>query len=248
MSDSNLTPDQDDAVRALLAAARHTDPTPPDVVARLDDELAALTAGRREVRAPDRAVTLASRRRRTAASLLLAAAAVVVVGVGIGQVLPSTDSANDASAGSAADTATMEDAPTSAESDRAAAGEPQTKAGSEGGFEGEASSEAPQGDAEMRVQATAPDAISGLSSDSALKPQVRRLRNATIARTESSYAADSTCVLPAAESDAETVVSVTFDDLPGALVLRVPVAGRQQVDVFVCGEPVARHSLTLRAP
>ena len=42
MSDSPLTPDQDDAVRALLGAARHTDPTPADVVARLDAELAAL--------------------------------------------------------------------------------------------------------------------------------------------------------------------------------------------------------------
>ena len=246
MSDSHLTPDQDDAVRALLAAARHTEPTPPDVVARLDDELASLTAERREVRAP--VVTLASRRRRTAASLVLAAAAVVVVGVGIGQVLPSTDSANDASAGSAADTSTMEEAPMSAESDQPDAGEPETKADSGAGSDGGASSEMTQGDADMRVQGTAPAAISGLSSESALKPQVRQLRDATTARTESSYSADSTCVLPAAESDAETVVAVTYDDVPSALVFRAPVAGTQQVDVFECGEPVAVRSLTLRAP
>ena len=248
MSDSPLTPDQDDAVRALLAAARHTEPTPVDVVARLDAELAALTADRREERPPAPVVSLAARRRRTAATLVLAAAAVVVAGVGIGQVLPSTDG-GDSSAGSAADTSTLEDAPMSAE-----AGEPDL--GDGGGTESKAqaepgaSSEPTEGEAQLRVPASVPLAVSALSSETALKPQVRQVREAAARTTTTgrSYAADAACVLPAAESAEETVVSVTYNDLPGALVFRAPVAGTQQVDVFVCGEAVAERSLTLRAP
>lgn len=247
MSDSHLSPDEDDAVRALLAAARHTDATPPDVVARLDAELAALTAERREERAPAPVVSLASRRRRTAATLVLAAAAVVVAGVGIGQVLPSTNSEDDASAGSAADTSTLEEAPMSAESDQADGSDPETKAGSEPDAGG--NSEATQGETQLRVPASVPVAVGALSSQTALKPQVRQVRAAASRpASEQNYAADAACVLPPAESDEETVVSVTYDDVPGALVFRVPVAGAQQVDVFVCGETVAERSLTLRAP
>ena len=43
----DLTPEQD-AVRRLLADARHDGPTPPEVVARLDDTLASLVAERGE--------------------------------------------------------------------------------------------------------------------------------------------------------------------------------------------------------
>ena len=46
--ESSLTPAQDDAVRALLASAKHTDPAPSDVVARLDATLASLSEERRE--------------------------------------------------------------------------------------------------------------------------------------------------------------------------------------------------------
>ena len=46
MTDSpDLTPEHD-AVRRLLADARHDGPTPPEVVARLDETLAALVADR----------------------------------------------------------------------------------------------------------------------------------------------------------------------------------------------------------
>ena len=91
-------------MRALLADARHTDPTPPEVVARLEDTLADLTADRREVRAP--VVTLASRRRRRVTTALIAAAAVVVGGVGLGQLVGTQHEGADtaSSAGSAEDT------------------------------------------------------------------------------------------------------------------------------------------------
>lgn len=88
--DPSPTAAQERAVRDLLASARHDEPVPDDVAARLDARLAELTAVRREVRpqvAP--VVPLAAGRRRLATGLV-AAAAVVVTGVGLGQLLPET--------------------------------------------------------------------------------------------------------------------------------------------------------------
>lgn len=240
--ESSLTPAQDDAVRALLASARHTDPVPADVVARLDATLASLSEERREspleapheTRAP--VVALASRRRRTAATLLLAAAAVVVAGVGIGQVLPSGTS-ND-SAGSAESATSAEDR-SSAESDQGLGAE---------SFSPDAGGEEKQGDTssrEVAPEATsgAPSELSARSSDADLKAQVRALRRSA---TPSALAADQFCPLPGA--GAGELVSVTYDGLPGALVFRAPVGRTQQVDVFLCGQRGALRSLQLPAP
>jgi hypothetical protein len=241
--DSNLTPAQDDAVRALLASARHSAPTPPDVVARLDATLASLSAERRELRPETRApvVTLASRRRRAAATLVLAAAAVVVAGVGIGQVLPSGMS-EGGDAGSSADSATSEEQLTTGGSDRTFDGDSESA-------EGGADEKQPEQD--MRSQESAPSPssapdsdLTALDSTSALKPQVRQLRRLTGDAATNSF--DPTCPLPDAGSS-ETV-SVTYDGLPGALVFRAPVGSTQQVDLFLCGEAEALRSLRLRAP
>ena len=99
MSESSGLPPEQEAVRRLLADARHDGPPPPDVVARLDETLASLTAERvsertaapateHDDRSPGRVVDLGSRRRRVASIGLLAAASVVVAGVAIGQALP----------------------------------------------------------------------------------------------------------------------------------------------------------------
>ncbi|MEO5665554.1 MAG: hypothetical protein ABIR39_19990 [Nocardioides sp.] len=238
MSDpeSELTPAQDDAVRALLASARHTDPTPPDVVARLDAALADLTADRGSAERLELApvVTLGSRRRRTAGALLLAAAAVVVAGVGIGQVLPSNTSSD--SAGSAADTTTSSELAESPMSDQ----------GSDAlGAESAAPTEK-QPDAEQQAREASPFANPSppaLRSDSTtLKSQVRQLQRTT---PYSSYAPDPACVPDEAEPGLE--VGVTYDDQPAALVFRDVDAGAQQVDVFICGQPEPVRSLTFRA-
>src|SRR5215218_10271549 len=82
--ESPLGASEDARIRALLADARHTEPMPADVAARLDRVLEELA----QDRAPIAPVIDLARRRRTAAKLLVAAAAVVVAGVGAGQVLP----------------------------------------------------------------------------------------------------------------------------------------------------------------
>ena len=94
--ESPLYPADDERIRRLLAEARHTEPMPEAVAARLDQVLADLVADRAEREPPEPAaapVDLAARPARTAANLLVAAAAVVPVGFGITQVLPDAASA-----------------------------------------------------------------------------------------------------------------------------------------------------------
>jgi hypothetical protein len=79
MPDDDLTP-TDEQVRRLLSDARHDEPMPDDVAARLDEVLAGLRVDRPPV-------DLAARqRRRHVRTWVLAAAAVVVIGVGANQV------------------------------------------------------------------------------------------------------------------------------------------------------------------
>jgi len=233
MSDRDLTPAQDESVRALLASAKHTEPAPPHVVARLDDALAALVAQRREERAP--VVTLASRRRRVASTALLAAAAVVVFGVGITQVLPSAnESAVDSSAGSSP--ASLED-PTLTQLDRTHdAQEPGSSESSAAG------ADQSQRSAQEKAPLSSADPDTGaLTSTVALKPQVRGLFPS---RVYDSTLADPTCPIPGAGSAAR--LAMTYDGLPGVLVYRVPVAGRQQVDLYLCGEGDPLRSVQIR--
>lgn len=229
MSDSKLPPDQDDAVRALLADARHTDPTPPEVVARLEDTLASLVAERDEVRAP--VVSLASRRRRRGATALLAAAAVVVGGFGISSILQSPGSGDDSSAGSAAESSALDEGSMSAESESI-----QPKISPESGADIE------KDDSSLRSEAAAPLAVGGLSGNSDLRPQVRRLRPQPFT---SPYSGSPCLVDSAGRGD---VVAITYDGEPGALVYREPVGDSQRVDVFLCGEVDPVRSLRLRAP
>jgi hypothetical protein len=115
--DPGLTPEQEQRVRRLLTDARHTEPMPGDVAARLDRVLAEL-AHDEEVAPP---VPLTSRRRRRAVTMLVAAAAVVVGGIGLGQVLGSTGGDQDSM--STVDRASgAEDAPSATDSGAATNG------------------------------------------------------------------------------------------------------------------------------
>ncbi len=110
MTDKELTPEQDEAVRRLLGEARHDEPMPDSVANRLDDVLAGLVAERAEppADAKPRAVVVPIRQRRWP-KVLVAAAAVSAFGLGISQLDLGTTAGDDSDAGSAVDRVTSLD-------------------------------------------------------------------------------------------------------------------------------------------
>lgn len=235
----DLTPQQD-AVRRLLADARHDGPTPPEVVARLDDTLAALVSERREEPGPPHApvVDLGARRRRTAGIGLLAAAAVVVAGVAIGQGLPQMSGSD--SAGSAADG----DMSTSQERDFGTQGDD-----SDGGSDsdGGAAETAPES---LKSTGPAPDTgYPTLSSFAAgLDDELLDLRGTDSARGAESGSTDAllTCDLRGVGPGRRVAAQV--DDRAGVVVFRRPSGDVQDVALYVCGDPEPVRTLTLPAP
>lgn len=233
MSEPDLNPARDESVRALLAAAKHTEPAPAHVVARLDETLAGLVSERREVRAP--VVTLASRRRRTASTVLLAAAAAVVFGVGVTQFVPSIGESGQDSGASSPESLQDQSTTQSEETAGAQSDSPESP--------GTALDQSQLSTRETAPVPSATDADTGaLSSTTGLKPQVRRLRPE--AASTSSLSTEDCLVDPV---DHEDVVSITYDGRPGALVYQPAVAGRQLVDVYLCGDADPVRSLRLRA-
>lgn len=232
----DLTPEQD-AVRRLLADARHDGPTPPEVVARLDDALAALVTERRETSEGPSApvVDLGARRRRTVGIALLAAAAVVVAGVAIGQGLPQL-SGNDSDAGSVAggDTATSEEQDLGTQQDDG------------GGSKGDAGAAelAPEA---LKSTAPAPEGVYPTLSSAAadLDDELLVLRAAGSAGQGAGDAL-LTCDLRGVEQGRRVAAEV--DDRAGAVVFQRPSGDRQGVALYVCGDPEPVITLTLPAP
>jgi len=103
-----LTPAQSEAVRRLLAGARHDEGIPDEVAARLEVVLADLSAERSTaVRREGEVIPL----RRRWPKVLVAAAAVTAFGFGLAQL--SGNGADDAGGGSTADSSSERDALTS---------------------------------------------------------------------------------------------------------------------------------------
>jgi hypothetical protein len=237
MTEPTGLPPEQEAVRRLLADARHAGATPPEVVARLDETLASLvTQAREESSAPVAPVVdLGARRRRLAGMGLLAAAAVVVAGVAIGQALPRMQGSSDAGS-SAGESAT---------SQRDFAAED-----SESGGGADSEELAPQ----TRKSGTpAPLAAypTLASDDTDLDQELLDLRSSA------SYDAQA----PEASASAETLngcdvrstgrgrrVLAEVDGQVGVVVFRPADGAAQQVDVYVCGDPQAVRTLTLPAP
>ena len=245
MTDSpDLTPEHD-AVRRLLADARHDGPTPPAVVARLDETLASLVAERSDAgRAPAAAATapvvdLAARRRRLVGTGVLAAAAVVVAGVALGQVLPVGQGSDDAgsSAGSA-------DRSTSLAEDNS----PGATSDGDAGGEGSPQEMAPQSkSASPAPLASVPTLSSG---DAGLEQQVEALRSAapSSARAERRQSLDlmRACDLP--DLGRGRRVAAEVDGQPGLVLFRPADGAAQGVAIYVCGTPEPVRTLTLPAP
>ncbi|WP_243058298.1 hypothetical protein [Nocardioides sp. SR21] len=233
----------EDQVRRLLAEARHDEPMPDDVAARLDGVIADLREDKAPTAPVDHAALL---RRRRVRSWVLAAAAVVVVGIGINQVdwsgmsMGGADGSGDSSAaeadaGSVPSTA-LESAPESPADDDAARarGELQWR--------------------EARARLGRDDLARQAIALRATLPGVT-LSSAT-AEAQEEYDSDGTdsgglsydvrCEF--APTGPGRVVSVTYDGDRGWLVYRAPQGESQVVDLYLCGRSKPTRSITLPAP
>lgn len=239
MAETTGLPPEQEAVRRLLADARHDGATPPEVVARLDETLASLVAERgapspeETTHAP--VVDLGARRRRMAGIGLLAAAAVVVAGVAIGQGLPQGGS----DAGSAAD---GEAATSQRDAGDDAGG------GSDAGAAAERSEVGPES-----LKSSAPSPFANLPSisvaDPALADQLLALRRDASSRTAghaSTPDVQGDCLMRGIGPGRRLLVEV--DGQPGTVVYQSPSGDAQDVSVFVCGSGEPVRTLTLPAP
>ena len=228
---ADLTPEQE-AVRRLLAEARHDAPTPPAVVSRLEDALATLQAERADT-ADDSAtapvIDLAARRRRRLVGIgVMAAAAVVVAGVTLGQALPrgGSDSGGESSATSADD-----------------GGADFGAGGPESGDDSAAESTAPK---ELSGKAAAPQVLPEVSLDDDLDEALTALRSES--RRASTLTADAFVACQVGEVGQGRQVLVQVDGQPGLVVFRATRQSSQEADVYLCGDPEAVRTLTLPSP
>ena len=261
MSESSGLPPEQEAVRRLLADARHDGPPPADVVARLDETLASLMSERvaervsertaapateHDDRSPGRVVDLGSRRRRVAGIGLLAAASVVVAGVAIGQALPrgGNDSSSESSAGSQSDSSLAE----SPEAGGSSADSSTSSGADQGGDSGAASEPAPES---LKSSPATPFAgVPSLSTaDADLDDQLLALRAEGTTRRQQLATLDALrgCDVPR-PGRAAALVAAEVDGRTGVVVFRRPVDQAQGVELYVCGEAVPVRTITLPAP
>lgn len=248
-----------DELRRLLADARHTDPIPVDVAARLDDVLARLAEGE----APDgEVVDLAGRRRRRrAVQLLGAAAAVILVGTTAAQFLDVGGAGDSASSQVAADAAVAgAEAPdTSGDSGRA-------EQGADGGATAMTPEAAPQAGSapsdELMATSTAVGELvggvparftrldtAGFSEQvAALQSRVSGVRALTYDRVDGGTSAKQLDGCEPADWGQGAAVAVTYDGEPAVLVFRPPTGSTQVVDLLQCGTADVLRSTTVRVP
>lgn len=230
------TPNPDESpeieqVRRLLAEARHTEPMPDDVAARMDEALAGLRSSpaaaseaARSEESPKTVVSLASRRRRRAAGWLVAAAAIVVGGVTLSQHLPESPNSGASSAGGASDQA---------------ANAPEAQAGKNVPQFLEGRVPKPLREAQgqgvvIHPHRFAADALVG-----------RRLLQRVPRASQHLFLASACTAVPAGEGE---VLGVTYRGAPAALIYRPSSDNSQVVDLYLCGRRHVVRSATLPAP
>ncbi|WP_122819153.1 hypothetical protein [Nocardioides pantholopis] len=227
----DLTPEQEDRVRDLLADARHDGPVPDDVAARLDQVLARLGDEDREA---DPA--LVARRRQRGGRLLAAAACLVVGGVVAGQLVSSdNDSSSDADdqAGGGAATASSTPADSSSEVPLGMVVEPSA-----------APVPTSADPVEVRPEHFALDAaaISPLSADVAGRGAAR----SGAAQDAATPAAWFTCE-PGPWGDGD-LVAVQYEGEPAVLAYRPAEGATRVVEVLRCGTGEVLRSVTVPLP
>ena len=237
MTDRTDSPESSDPpeiaeVRRLLADARHTDPMPDDVTARMDDVLARLgdetpagtVAGSRAAPGAAEVVPIAARRRRRVAGLLVAAAAGVVGGVAVAPHLTG-----GGSSGSPA-TSAQENAGSASQGDLGNSGGAQQPKAQDS--QQVKSSRIRNGRLVVRPQHFSADALHGRS--------LLQRRSAS-----SSFDTAQRCTAVPRHAHA---LAAEYQHAPATLVYRRAEGGSQVVDLYVCGSARPIRSTTLPAP
>lgn len=234
----------DEQVRRLLADARHTEPIPDDVAARLDAVLADLRTEPPAAPSPRPADLGAARRRRNARSWLIAAAAVVAIGIGVNQVVDLR------SPGGSSDSASSATSPQEAQASRSDTDGPGADSGGR----------RPDGPGYRTQEDSAPrDApkSAGVALDSdRFAAQVTRIGGdadlSALASGRSTPSDGHQELADGCRADADAgrwgagrVVAVTYDDAPGVLVFRPTRGQTQVVDLFLCDQHEMERSITL---
>ncbi len=213
-------------VRRLLSDARHTEPMPDDVAARMNRAIARLgdetPAAATDPRSGD-VVPIAPHRRRRAAALLVAAAAVVVGGVALGPHLPHGNGGSRAGAASAGSDQSLELGNTG--------NGPTPHAKTSPGYQ----AETPR--IVVRPRHFSSDALKGRS--------LLQRHPAASNDNAQSQAVSRPCVDLPKRVDA---VAAEFRHAPAALVYRRVQNDLQVVDLYVCGTNRPIRSTTLPAP
>ncbi|WP_028653774.1 hypothetical protein [Nocardioides halotolerans] len=227
-----LTLEQEESVRRLLADARHDEPIPAEVAARLDTTLAGLT--RDEPGSPGVAPVLdlaARRRRRNAAGLLAGAAAVIVSGFVGGQLIDVGSSGDDAGTAS-----------TEADANRAGSADDQAGGDS--------------------LESFSPGATAPLAGSGGPVLQLRSQHLASDLDTQlRSYASEGSASASLSASELGALGCTTqpppqkfglgeffpalFDGTPAVVALRAPADGTQTADVLECSSAELLDSVTL---
>ena len=228
-SDDPLKPAEEE-VRRLLAEARHTGPTPPDVVARLDRVLDDLA------KEPNRVAPVVdlARRRRRAASLLVAAAAVVAVGVGLSQVVTPQSGSDSVQAG----------AGSQAQEETQDSEQPKTQSrGAESADEPAPAPVKPQPKSTLATLRR-----THLASDLSVARELRSLDSqaSSSGAAAADRAAGAACA--ADQWGRGRFVPASYGGAPAVVVFRRPVGETQVADVFLCGSEEPVRSVTLPAP
>ena len=242
--EEELSPEQAERVRRLLADARHTDPMPTEVADRLDRVLAEVAAepGEPAVEQTLPGVVPLAQRRRRAGRLLLAAAAVVVGGVAVAQFASSGGGLDAGSeSGLTADRGRQAPERETAEDEApAAASDP-----GPGAVADHRMSFAKGMARTIRPDHFVRDARRARASSLA----IYRAQYGSVDRPETAYgelaARDVAGCEPEAAWGGGRYVPVSYGGSGGWLVVRPPAGDTQVVDLFLCGEDGAVRSTTL---
>ena len=234
------SPEDEAAVRRLLADAREGGPLPPAVAARLDRTLAGLSEERSADGSPQVEVVALAPRRRRAAALLVAAAAVVVGGV----ALASRDSGSDNGSASTAADSSVSRAQGSAAEDYAAA----PNSGSGGG--GSARHLRKDMDASRSTVDGLEAVVPGRLRPDHLAADLRALRSDWRRVPATAYDATAPVLPPGfpcapASYGRGVLLGARYGARPAVVAFRMPRGDTQVVEVLQCGTGEVLRSTAL---